>query len=121
MKCQKIRGDSRRTQTLLTLVDETIRSVRRIATELRPGMLDDLGLVATIEWAGEEFGARIKGSRKSTPYAAQVAAEDAGKKAMEHGMKILEVEVFDGSGLGPQSRRCARCRRSASRLPRSAM
>ena len=35
----------------------------------------------------------FKGSRKSTPYAAQVAAEDAGKKAMEHGMKNLEIEV----------------------------
>jgi signal transduction histidine kinase len=52
------RRQSTRTQTILTLVDETIRSVRRIATELRPGMLDDLGLVATLEWAGEEFGAR---------------------------------------------------------------
>ena len=52
------RRQSTRTETILTLVDETIRSVRRIATELRPGMLDDLGLVATLEWAGEEFGAR---------------------------------------------------------------
>ena len=33
----------------------------------------------------------FKGSRKSTPYAAQVAAEDAAKKAMEHGMRTLEV------------------------------
>ena len=52
------RQSTTRSQTLLKLVDETIQSVRRIATELRPGMLDDLGLVATIEWAGEEFGAR---------------------------------------------------------------
>jgi small subunit ribosomal protein S11 len=44
----------------------------------------------------------FKGSRKSTPYAAQVAAEDAGKKAMEHGMKILEVEVC-GPGSGRES------------------
>ena len=35
----------------------------------------------------------FKGSRKSTPYAAQMAAEDAGKKAQEHGMKVLEVTV----------------------------
>src|ERR1700754_1151546 len=35
----------------------------------------------------------FKGSRKSTPYAAQVAAEDAAKKAMEHGMLTLEVKV----------------------------
>ena len=40
----------------------------------------------------------FKGSRKSTPYAAQVAAEDAAKKAQEHGMRTLEVEV---SGLMP--------------------
>ena len=44
--------------SILTLVDETIHSVRRISTELRPGILDDLGLVATVEWAGEEFEAR---------------------------------------------------------------
>ena len=35
----------------------------------------------------------FKGSRKSTPYAAQMAAEDAARKAAEHGMKTLEVEV----------------------------
>ena len=35
----------------------------------------------------------FKGSRKSTPYAAQMAAEDAGKKDAEHGVKTLEVEV----------------------------
>jgi small subunit ribosomal protein S11 len=44
----------------------------------------------------------FKGSRKSTPYAAQMAGEDAGKKAMEHGMKTLEVEV-KGPGAGRES------------------
>ncbi len=44
----------------------------------------------------------FKGSRKSTPYAAQVAAEDAGKKAAEHGMKVLEIEV-SGPGSGRES------------------
>ncbi len=44
----------------------------------------------------------FKGSRKSTPYAAQVAAEDAGKKAMEHGMKTLAVLVR-GPGSGRES------------------
>ncbi|MGB0748762.1 MAG: 30S ribosomal protein S11 [Magnetospiraceae bacterium] len=44
----------------------------------------------------------FKGSRKSTPYAAQVAAEDAGKKAQEHGMKTLEIEV-KGPGAGRES------------------
>jgi small subunit ribosomal protein S11 len=44
----------------------------------------------------------FKGSRKSTPYAAQVAAEDAGRKAQDHGMKTLEVEVR-GPGSGRES------------------
>ena len=44
----------------------------------------------------------FKGSRKSTPYAAQVAAEDAAKKAIEHGMRTLEVEV-SGPGSGRES------------------
>lgn len=44
----------------------------------------------------------FKGSRKSTPFAAQMAAEDAGKKAMEHGMRTLEVEVC-GPGSGRKS------------------
>ena len=55
----------------------------------------------TISWSSA--GAMgFKGSRKSTPYAAQVAAEDAGKKAMEHGMKNLEIEV-SGPGSGRES------------------
>ena len=55
----------------------------------------------TIAWssAGSQG---FRGSRKSTPYAAQVAAEDAGKKAMEHGMKTLEVDV-KGPGSGRES------------------
>ena len=44
----------------------------------------------------------FKGSRKSTPYAAQMAAEDAGRKAQEHGLKTLEVEV-QGPGSGRES------------------
>ena len=44
----------------------------------------------------------FKGSRKSTPYAAQMAAEDAAKKAMEHGLKTVEVNVA-GPGSGRES------------------
>ncbi|MCL4675929.1 MAG: 30S ribosomal protein S11 [Pararhodobacter sp.] len=44
----------------------------------------------------------FKGSRKSTPYAAQLAAEDAAKKAQEHGLRTLEVEV-QGPGSGRES------------------
>jgi small subunit ribosomal protein S11 len=55
----------------------------------------------TISWS--TAGAMgFKGSRKSTPYAAQMAAEDAGKKAQEHGVKVLEVEV-KGPGSGRES------------------
>ncbi len=55
----------------------------------------------TIAWstAGSQG---FKGSRKSTPYAAQLAAEDVGRKAQEHGMKTLEVKVC-GPGSGRES------------------
>ncbi|WP_114394399.1 30S ribosomal protein S11 [Oleisolibacter albus] len=55
----------------------------------------------TIAWSSSGTMG-FKGSRKSTPYAAQVAAEDAGRKAQEHGMKTLEVEV-KGPGSGRES------------------
>src|SRR4028118_2126530 len=55
----------------------------------------------TISWSSAgSMG--FKGSRKSTPYAAQVAAEDAARKAAEHGMRTLEVEV-SGPGSGRES------------------
>jgi small subunit ribosomal protein S11 len=44
----------------------------------------------------------FKGSRKSTPFAAQMAAEDAGRKAADHGMKSLDVQVR-GPGSGRES------------------
>src|SRR3977135_2150324 len=55
----------------------------------------------TIAWSSSGLMG-FKGSRKSTPYAAQMAAEDAGKKAMEHGVRTLEVEV-KGPGTGRES------------------
>jgi small subunit ribosomal protein S11 len=55
----------------------------------------------TIAWSSAGTQG-FKGSRKSTPYAAQVAAEDAGKKAREHGMETLEIEV-NGPGSGRES------------------
>ena len=55
----------------------------------------------TIAWSSSGQKG-FKGSRKSTPYAAQMAAEEAGKKAMEHGMKTLEIEV-KGPGAGRES------------------
>ena len=55
----------------------------------------------TISWSSAG-GMGFKGSRKSTPYAAQVAAESAAQKAQEHGMKTLEVNV-KGPGSGRES------------------
>jgi small subunit ribosomal protein S11 len=55
----------------------------------------------TIAWCSA--GAMgFKGSRKSTPYAAQIAAETAARKAQDHGMRTLEVEV-SGPGSGRES------------------
>jgi small subunit ribosomal protein S11 len=55
----------------------------------------------TIAWSSAG-GQGFKGSRKSTPYAAQMAGEDAGRKAQEHGVKTLEVYVR-GPGSGRES------------------
>ena len=55
----------------------------------------------TLSWASSG-NVGFKGSRKSTPFAAQMAAENAGRKAMEHGMRTLEIEVR-GPGSGRES------------------
>ncbi|MBL7738423.1 MAG: PAS domain S-box protein [Chitinophagaceae bacterium] len=47
-----------RTTELLSMVDTTVKTVRRIAAELRPSLLDDLGLIPAMEWYIEEFGKR---------------------------------------------------------------
>ena len=60
---------------------------------------DDQGNAISWSSAGSQG---FSGSRKSTPYAAQIAAEDAGRKAQEHGMKTLEIEV-KGPGSGRES------------------
>jgi small subunit ribosomal protein S11 len=60
---------------------------------------DDQG--NTVAWSSSGANG-FKGSRKSTPYAAQVAADTAAKKASEHGVKNLEVEV-KGPGAGRES------------------
>ena len=59
---------------------------------------------STATWSSwSSAGARgFKGSRKSTPFAAQLAAEDAAKKAMEHGMRNVAVLV-KGPGAGRES------------------
>lgn len=55
----------------------------------------------TVSWSS--VGAKgFKGSRKSTPYAAQIVAEDAARKAMDHGMKSVAVHI-KGPGSGRES------------------
>lgn len=55
----------------------------------------------TVAWSSSGV-CRFKGSRKSTPFAAQLVAEDAARKAMEHGMKQVGVYV-KGPGTGRES------------------
>jgi len=55
----------------------------------------------TIAWSSSGSQG-FKGSRKSTPFAAQIAAEDCGKKAMEHGVRTLDVLV-KGPGSGREA------------------
>lgn len=55
----------------------------------------------TIAWSSSGANG-FKGSKKSTPFAAQVAAEEAARKAAEHGMRTIEVEVC-GPGSGRES------------------
>jgi small subunit ribosomal protein S11 len=60
---------------------------------------DPIGNVVSWSSAGVQG---FKGSRKSTPFAAQLAAEDAAKKAMEHGMRTIDVYV-KGPGSGREA------------------
>lgn len=55
----------------------------------------------TVAWSSSG-GQGFKGSKKATPYASQLTAEDAGKKAMEHGLKTLAVKL-KGPGSGRES------------------
>jgi len=55
---KQLRAVREKTKTMSAHIDTTIQTVRRISTELRPGILDDLGLVAAIEWQAAEFQKR---------------------------------------------------------------
>lgn len=68
-----------KTRAMSDLIDTTIQTVRQISTELRPGILDDLGLTATIEWQLQEFQVRsgIESILSSAPEETTLAAEGA--------------------------------------------
>lgn len=76
-----------------------VAHVRATFTNTMINITDAQGNTITWSSAGR---VGFKGSRKSTPFAAQIAAEDAGRRAMEHGMTTLEVEVR-GPGSGRES------------------
>ncbi len=70
-------------EDMIALVDSTIQIVRRVATELRPGLLDDLGLVAALEWQAQEFAGR-------TGIACQV---DLGQEALAQALLTLDQDL----------------------------
>ncbi len=55
---KELKSIQKKAKTMSAHIDTTIQTVRRISTELRPGILDDLGLVAAIEWQAQEFQKR---------------------------------------------------------------
>lgn len=59
-KLRGARGLQRKIKGMTAHIDETINTVRRIATDLRPGVLDSLGLVAAIEWQAQDFQQRTR-------------------------------------------------------------
>ena len=58
LTAETVRSISEKTQLIVEAIDETVHLVRKISTELRPGILDDLGLAAAIEWQANDFQRR---------------------------------------------------------------
>lgn len=75
--------------TMIDSVNETIKTVRRIATELRPGILDDLGLVAALEWQMEEF-------KQKTGLKCSIAV-DTVNESFERNMNTTVFRIFQES------------------------
>jgi len=67
--------------SMISLMDETVKTIRRISTELRPGILDDLGLIAALEWQSSEF-------QKRTEIACKFRSQ------------IQELEIDEGKSTG---------------------
>ena len=68
-------GINRKMAESINLINATISSVRKISTDLRPSILDDLGLVAALEWQGEEFEKRSDTQVKFTNEAGEIVTE----------------------------------------------
>ncbi len=62
-------------RTSLSLLDDIVKTVRRIATELHPGILDDLGLVAALEWQSQEFEKRSSIKVYFTPHVGDISVK----------------------------------------------
>ena len=107
------KGKEKEESSLKTQKVEKVKKVKKIKKNITTGIAyvqatfnntivsitDDSGNVIAWSSAGAKG---FKGSRKSTPFAAQVAAEDVGNKAKEYGIKNLRIEV-SGPGSGRES------------------
>ena len=125
---QSIRSVREKIPLMLEALDETVQIVRKISTELRPGILDDLGLAAAIEWQAKDFQTRSAvlcilditdedldvGREQATAVfrifqeiLTNIARHSKAKRAWIHlhrqeGMVVLEVED-DGVGISPEA------------------
>ena len=126
LTAEAIRSIHEKTETMEGAIDEMVHVVRRISTELRPGILDDLGLAAAIEWQAKDFQKRsgVSGTLNVTEedldlsrdqatavfrifqeILTNVARHSKAEKLWVHldvqdGMLVLEVED-NGVGIAP--------------------
>jgi PAS domain S-box-containing protein len=76
--------------SMIELIDETLKSVRRISSNLRPGILDDFGLIAALEWHSEEVSKR---SEIRVNFSAEIAEPDI-PVPMESGIFRIYQELI---------------------------
>lgn len=95
-------ADKKKTKTKTKVKRKVSSGVAHVVSSFNNTIItisDDNGNALAWSSAGHKG---FKGSRKSTPFAAQIAAEDVGTKAKEHGLKTLRVEI-SGPGSGRES------------------
>ena len=93
------KDNNKKTKTVRSVASEGVAHILATFNNTIINITDKKG--NTISWSSAGANG-FKGSRKSTPYAAQIAAEDAGAKAKEHGVKTLKIEI-QGPGSGRES------------------